>query len=206
MCTERRFHGPLDPELVQDATTHIHTRPIVLEVKKVAPGGDGRLKKIDGDLRAEEGRALGRLADEGWYPLVESGRSAGRFDDELLVAVAHAVRSWKVVVEWVTAVPSLRSGPLVPDLAERLATMLGLAFAPVVERVSYASPQREMANAVQQVANVRGAFKVNDPVPEGPCLLLDDLRFSGWTLATVAGQLRQKGAGPVFPFALASAF
>jgi ATP-dependent DNA helicase RecQ len=63
-----------------------------------------------------------------------------------------------------------------------------------------------MANAPQQVANVRGAFAVTGDVPSGPCLLVDDLRFSGWTLAMLAGQLRQKGSGPVFPFALATAF
>jgi ATP-dependent DNA helicase RecQ len=32
------------------------------------------------------------------------------------------------------------------------------------------------------------------------------VRFSGWTLAMVAGQLRRRGAGPVYPLALTSAF
>ena len=43
-------------------------------------------------------------------------------------------------------------------------------------------------------------------MPAGPCLLVDDVRFSGWTLAMVAGQLRRRGAGPVYPLALTSAF
>jgi ATP-dependent DNA helicase RecQ len=43
-------------------------------------------------------------------------------------------------------------------------------------------------------------------VPEGACLLVDDIRFSGWTLAMVAGQLRRRGAGLVYPLALTSAF
>jgi ATP-dependent DNA helicase RecQ len=63
-----------------------------------------------------------------------------------------------------------------------------------------------MDNSVQQVANVRGAFAVIDTPPGGACLLVDDIRFSGWTLAMVAGQLRRKGSGPVYPLALASAF
>ena len=63
-----------------------------------------------------------------------------------------------------------------------------------------------MANTVQQVANVRGAFAVAPEVPSGPCLLVDDIRFSGWTLAMLAGQLRRRGAGGVYPFALSSAF
>jgi ATP-dependent DNA helicase RecQ len=106
----------------------------------------------------------------------------------------------------VTAMPSLRSGALVPDFAQRLAAALGLPFGAVLQRVTDGPPQREMANAAQQVANVRGAFAVaGAPRPE-PVLLVDDIRFSGWTLAMVAGQLRQKGAGPVFPFTLATAF
>jgi ATP-dependent DNA helicase RecQ len=35
---------------------------------------------------------------------------------------------------------------------------------------------------------------------------VDDVRFSGWTLAMVAGQLRRRGSGPVHPLALSTAF
>jgi ATP-dependent DNA helicase RecQ len=63
-----------------------------------------------------------------------------------------------------------------------------------------------MANAAKQAANVRGAFGVAADLPAGPCLLVDDIRFSGWTLAMVAGQLRRRGAPAVYPFALSSAF
>jgi ATP-dependent DNA helicase RecQ len=75
-----------------------------------------------------------------------------------------------------------------------------------VERTGERPPQREMANSQQQVANVRGAFAVRKPLPEGPCLLVDDLRFSGWTLAMLAGQLRRNGVPAVYPLALATAF
>jgi ATP-dependent DNA helicase RecQ len=206
VCSGARFDGPLEERLVRDATLHLRSRPVVLEAKKMAPGPDGRLKKIPETVRAEEGRALARLGDGGWDPLVRAGRAAGRFDDELVAAAAEAVRAWRAPVAWVSAVPSLRTGELVPDFAARLASALGLPFAPVLQRVTDGPPQREMANAPQQVANVRGAFAVTGAVASGPCLLVDDLRFSGWTLAMLAGQLRQKGAGPVFPFALATAF
>jgi ATP-dependent DNA helicase RecQ len=102
----------------------------------------------------------------------------------------------------VTAVPS----PDVPDFARRLAEALGLPFAPVLERIADRPPQREMANSAQQVANVRGAFAVTAELPNGPCLLVDDVRFSGWTLAMLAGQLRRRGAPAVYPLALTSAF
>ena len=104
--------------------------------------------------------------------------------------------------------PSRRSGPLVPDFAQRLADgARACPFHVVLERVGDNPPQREMTNSVQQVANVRGEFAVIAGPPAEPCLLVDDIRFSGWTLAMVAGQLRRrKGAGPVYPFALSTAF
>jgi ATP-dependent DNA helicase RecQ len=209
VCAGARFDGPRDERLVREATLHLRATPIVLEVKKLAPGADGRMAKIPDAVRAQEGRALARLGDGGWDPLVRAGRASGRFGEELVLAAAELVRGWTpgaLPVAWVTAVPSSRSGVLVPEFAQRLAAALELPYAAVLARVDDRPPQREMANAPQQVGNVRGAFAVSGPVDSGAVLLVDDLRFSGWTLAMLAGQLRQKGAGPVFPFALSSAF
>jgi ATP-dependent DNA helicase RecQ len=205
VCAGPRFAGPLEPELVRTAALHLRAKPLLLEVKKMAPSEDGAMRKIPDDVRAEEGRALARLGDGGWDPLVQSGRRAGHFDDELVDAAAEAVRAWGAPVAWVTAVPSLRSGTLVPDFAARLAAALGLPWVPALERAADGPPQREMANSVQQVANVRGKFAVGGELPAGPCLLVDDVRFSGWTLAMLAGQLRRRGASAVYPLALATA-
>ena len=128
VCAGPRFSAPLDPELVREAALHLRTKPLLLEVKKMAPSEDGAMRKIPDDVRAEEGRALARLGDGGWDPLVQAGRRAGRFDDELVGAAAEAVRGWNAPVAWVTAVPSRRSGALVPDFAERLAAALGLPY------------------------------------------------------------------------------
>ncbi|MBI5105055.1 MAG: RecQ family ATP-dependent DNA helicase, partial [Solirubrobacterales bacterium] len=204
-CAGRAYGVALDATLVRDAALHLRSRPLVLEAKKMAPDAEGRMKKIPEDARAEDGRALARLGDGGWDPAIQAGLRAGRFDDELVDAAAAAIRSWGAPVAWVAAVPSTRKGDLVPDFARRLAGALGLPYADAVARTQERPPQREMANAAQQAANVRGAFAIADP-PAGPCLLVDDVRFSGWTLAMVAGQLRRRGSGPVFPFALTSAF
>jgi ATP-dependent DNA helicase RecQ len=59
-----------------------------------------------------------------------------------------------------------------------------------------------MANAVQQAANVRGAFAVISAPPPGTGILLDDRRSAGWTLAMVGGQLRRAGAERIVPLAL----
>jgi ATP-dependent DNA helicase RecQ len=206
VCAGPRFDGALDPVLVREAALHLRSRPLVLETKKMAPDPEGKMRKLGDDVRAEEGRALARLGDGGWDPLVRSGRSDGRFAEELVEAAASAVRAWGAPVAWVTAIPSTRSGALVPEFASRVASALGLPYVPAIERARDAPPQREMENSAQQVANVRGAFAVVGEVPPGPCLLVDDIRFSGWTLAMVAGQLRRRGAGPVHPFALSTAF
>jgi ATP-dependent DNA helicase RecQ len=206
VCAGPRWDGPLDPALVREAALLLRSRPIELEAKKMAPGEDGAMRKIPEDVRASEGRALARLGDGGWDGAVQAGRREGRFDDELVGAAAEVVRAWGVPVAWVAAIPSRRSGTLVPDFAARLASALGLRFADVIAVARDGPPQSEMANAAQQVANVRGRFAVSGDVPEGACLLVDDIRFSGWTLAMVAGQLRRRGAGLVYPLALTSAF
>ena len=53
---------------------------------------------------------------------------------------------------------------------------------------------------------VSGQFAAAGELPPGPCLLVDDVRFSGWTLAMLAGQLRRRGAPAVYPLALTTAF
>jgi ATP-dependent DNA helicase RecQ len=206
VCTSPRYDGPLDPALVREATLMLRSRPLPLEVKKMAPSEEGAMRKLPEDVRAEEGRALARLGDGGWDPAVQTGLRAGRIDDEVVDAAAELLRGWRVPVAWVAAVPSRRPGDPVSDFAQRLATAAGLPWAPLLERTEDRPPQREMANSAQQVANVRGAFRVVGDVPAGPGLLVDDVRFSGWTLAMTAGQLRRRGAPAVYPLALTSAF
>ena len=206
VCAGPRFDAPPEPELVRAALEHLRSRPLTLDPKKMSPDADGKMRRIAPGVQVAEGRALARIGDGGWDPLVQAGRRAGRFDDELVRAAARLVRDWRPPAAWVAAVPSDRSGELVPDFARRLAAELGLEYRAVLERAADRPPQREMANAVQQVANVRGAFAVAADPPPGSCLLVDDLRHSGWTQAMTGGQLRLRGSGEVFPLVLATAF
>ncbi len=208
VCAGPRFDAPVDAGLAREAYAIVRSRPIVLSVRRQTPRtADQAGKRIAPELQLEEGRALARAGDGGWDGLVREGRRDGRLDDELVQACADLLGRWHPTPapEWVTAVPSRRSGALVPDFAERLAGVLGLPYATVLERVGDNPPQREMANSAQQVANVRGEFRVLDDVPGGPGLLVDDVRYSGWTLATIGAQLRMKGAGPVHPLVLSLA-
>ena len=208
VCAAPRFDTPVDAGLAREAYAIVRSRPIVLTVRRQTPRtADQAGKKIAPELQLAEGRALARAGDGGWDGLVRQGRRDGRFDDELVQACADLLRRWHPAPapEWVAAVPSRRSGALVPDFAERLAGVLGLPYAMVLERVGDNPPQREMANSAQQVANVRGEFRVLDDVPGGPGLLVDDVRYSGWTLTTIGAQLRMKGAGPIHPLVLSLA-
>jgi ATP-dependent DNA helicase RecQ len=104
----------------------------------------------------------------------------------------------------VTSVPSARLGGVLEGVAQRLAVDLGVPHLALVARAEPRPAQREMANAVQQAANVRGAFRIVAPPPAGTGVLLDDRRLSGWTIAMVGGQLRRAGAEAVVPLVLAT--
>jgi ATP-dependent DNA helicase RecQ len=202
VCTAPRFAQPPDPALVELAERHLRSKPIELEVRKMAPDPAGTMRKIPEDALVEPGWALARFGDGGWWPAIQRGLSAGEFDDEVVVGLADVLRRARTPVAWVTTVPSARLGEVTVRLAERLSSELGVPHVPLVRRTEARPPQREMANAVQQAANVRGAFAVIAAPPPGTGVLLDDRRSSGWTLAMVGGQLRRAGAERVVPLAL----
>ena len=87
-----------------------------------------------------------------------------------------------------------------------MAAELGVPYARARARAPPTRPpQREMANAAQQAANVRGAFAVAADAAAGHAACCSTTgRCSGWTLAMVGGQLRRAGAHHVVPVALAT--
>lgn len=206
VCTEPRYADAPDRDLVRTAQQHLRSRPVDFDAKKMAPqAGTGTMRRIADDVRVGPGRALARRGDAGWDAQVRGELSAGRCSDETVAAVAELVREWGVRVGWLAAVPSRRPGDPVSDLGARVAAALGLPWVPAVRRVEDRPPQADQRGAAQQAANVRGAFAVAPEVPAGPCLLVDDLRHSGWTLAMVGGQLRRRGAGEIHPLVLSTA-
>ena len=173
----------------------------VLDVKKMAPDAEGKMNKLGDDVRAEEGRALARLGDGGWDPLVQAGRRAGRFDDELVEAAAEAVRTLaRRRSRWVTAVPSTRSGDAGAGLRAAAGRRAGPAVPPGARarrRQPAAARDGQLRPAGgERARRVRGHRTARR---RRACLLVDDIRFSGWTLAMVAGQLRRQGAGAGLP-------
>ena len=158
------------------------------------------MRKIPEDVRLAGAWSLARFGDGGWWPLVERGLRGGDLDGELVRAAAEQLRP----VDWITTVPSVRLGESIERFAGRVAAELSIPHLKLVSRTEARSPQRDMANAVQQAANVRGAFRISASPPAGTGALVDDSRHSGWTLAMVAGQLRRAGAERVVALVLAT--
>jgi ATP-dependent DNA helicase RecQ len=204
VCTAPRFAQPPDPALVELAQRHLRSRPIELEVKKMAPDPQGAMRKIPDDARLEPGFALARFGDGGWWPAIQRGLDEGALGEEVVQGLADLVRGSGVSTGYVTSIPSQAANGVIADAAGRLADTLGVAYVPLVERTEPRPSQREMANAAQQAANVRGAFRITAGPPPGRAVLLDDRRLSGWTLAMVGGQLRRSGAEAVMPLVFAT--
>jgi ATP-dependent DNA helicase RecQ len=202
VCTAPRFAEPPAAELVERAARHLRSRPIELEVKKMAPDAQGAMRKIPDGVRIDPGWSLARFGDGGWWPAIERGLESGEFEVDVVRALADVVLGGGVAARWLTSVPSARLGRAMARLGERVAGELGVAYVQLLARAAERPPQREMANAVSQAANVRGAFRVTAPPPPGAGVLLDDRRGSGWTLAMAGGQLRMAGAERVVPLVL----
>ncbi|HET9124190.1 MAG TPA: DEAD/DEAH box helicase [Solirubrobacteraceae bacterium] len=202
VCTAPRFAAPPEPRLVELAGRHLRARPIELEAKKMAPDAQGTMRRIPENVRIEPGWALARFGDGGWWPAVSRGLESGRFDEEVVQALADIVRAHVPAAAWLCAVPSARLGDVLEVLGGRVADAVGIASHALLTRAEARPPQREMENAVGQAANVRGAFRVTGTPPRGTGVLLDDRRGSGWTLAMAGGQLRMAGAERVVPLTL----
>ena len=200
-------HPKADHEAVTRAISFLRQdRQPILPKKMYPPGfaSDGP-KKIPENLLPMKGMAISVYNDAGWGKLVRSGKyENGGFSDELLKPSLAAIHELELKPEWVTWVPSKSRPELVESFARRLAKELGLEALPAVQKAGENHPQKLMQNSSKQLGNVWNSFEATDH-RSGVCLLVDDVVDSGWTLMAIAMRLRQRGSGPVIPFALASA-
>jgi ATP-dependent DNA helicase RecQ len=198
--------------LATEAATFLRRTHQPIEPRKQWPGdalaAHGWRGNIPAKLRAQEGRALCLWGDGGWGESARRDKyEIGRFSDELVVASVEMVRErWRPrpSPSWVTCVPSLERPDLVPDLAERVASLLELPFVGCVRRKFPTRPQKSMENSYQQAHNLENVFEIETrEVRTGPVILVDDMVDSRWTFTVVAAHLLEGGSGPVFPLALA---
>jgi ATP-dependent DNA helicase RecQ len=218
-CTSDTWQRSPDPLVVAAAQDVLRGGDIEIEPRRQWPTGLGQPKgKIAVDRQHEPGRALARLGDGGWNPIVEqliaSAEGGGDADlPEPLVAAITAILKrwhWSARPTWICPVPSRRRSKLINGVATALGALGKL---PVHEALVAASPaasgfQADQANSAHQVTNVWDRFLVDgDRLPErevlaGPVLLVDDEVDSRWTMTVATWQLTGAGAGPVLPFSL----
>ena len=91
-CTSPRFGTPPDGDLVERASRHLRSKPVELEVRKMAPDADGTMRKIPADALLEPGWSLARFGDGGWWPAVERGLASGEFEADVVSGLADVVR------------------------------------------------------------------------------------------------------------------
>lgn len=129
----------------------------------------------------------------------------GEFHEENVAIAVNVITEWEPSPEpgWITAIPAESMPGVVEGFAKRLAARLDLPFESVVENDGEKRPQVELANSYQQCWNVQDAYTITGTVRDSPVLLVDDTVGSRWTFTVVGTALRDAGAGPVYPFALA---
>lgn len=208
-CQKRGFTTHVAPGLVNEAEAFLRQDELVFQPRQRWPADvwPGASSVIPDEHMNAAGRTLCYYGDAGWGKLVREGKyERGRFADDLVRAAAELIQQrWRPdpFPTWLTAIPSRRHPTLVSDLAERLATELGLRFEAALRCCREIPEQKTMANSTMQARNVSSGLEIAGPIHPGPVLLLDDIIDSGWTMTCAGVLLRKGGSGEVHPFALA---
>jgi ATP-dependent DNA helicase RecQ len=209
-CSGVRLGVAYSAELAEKAIRFLDRLGLPIEPRKQWPAGasfESERGTIVPELRMQEGRSRCRWGDPGLGALVRQGKRNGHFADRLVDSAAEFIRTcWKPVPapEWVTCVTSLRNLILVPEFSRRLAERLGLPFIECIQKLRDTEPQKIKQNSFQQIQNLENSFVLDVRlVRPTPVLLIDDIVDSRWTLTLLTVKMRQAGAGPVLPFALA---
>ncbi len=215
-CTDHTWSHRPEPALVARAQEVLRGGDVVVEPRRQWPSGLAEPSgRIPPDRQASPGRALARLGDGGWHPIVDAALGSGSdgLAAELVDGVARVLRRWDWPARptWICPMPSRRRSGLIGALADRLGELGRLPVHPAL-MASGADPgdgfQADQANSAHQVANVwRRLFVDAAALPDpatlaGPVLLVDDEIDSRWTVTVAAWLLTGAGAGPVLPFAL----
>ena len=165
VCTGDGDPVELDPASVRRAVEHLRGVDVPIPPRKQWARGLSEPKgNIKVDVRAEEGRALARVDDAGWWPVVTAAMAAGAPDDELVDGIAATLKRWPWDARptWVTWVPSATHGALLAATAERIGA-LGKLPGPRGRcvRARPGPPQSTQQNSAHRLGNVWGAFTVD---------------------------------------------
>ncbi len=196
-------------DTIIEALKYIKKEHYIIEARKQWPARvsiDGT-NKINEMYRCESGIALSNYGDAGWGREVSKNKyNYGYFSDDLVKASFELLKDFVIEneIEWITAVSSLRRPLLVKSFAERLSKALGVPYYDTIIKNADAKQQKELHNKHSQCKNAWESFDINYNVHTGNVLLVDDMVDSRWTFTVCGYKLRKKGAGLVYPFALAN--
>ena len=203
----------LDPELVDEASRHLRSGDVGIEPRRQWPSGlDEPKGRIPPDAQARWGRALCRVGDGGWGPVIDEVLAGDRLlHTDMIRAVAGVLKrwDWDRRPTWICPIPSRRRQGVLDRLTDGLGQLGKLPVHHALVRTEAgAGYQADQANSAHQVANVWGNLAVDDgalpgpPVLAGPVLLVDDEADSRWTITVASHLLAGAGAGPVLPLVL----
>ena len=190
--------GPNEATLTE-ARVFARRQDVVIEPRKLWPGGSARKGKIVG---CSEGRAMAFADDPGWVEELRAIRDAPASPEVLagMVAVLGRWRSsWGERPVAIVPITSHAHGLFTRSIAAHLGTVGKL---PVIDAIGVSGqmPTSDVPSAGQvnaRSANV--ALRPGVEVPRGPVLLLDSHYRSGWTMTMAGALLREAGATAVLP-------
>ena len=221
-CTDHTWQSDPDPILVAKAASYLQGGDVLITPRKQWPTRlEAPKGRIAAESQAQDGRALARLGDGGWDPVVEGlftlARNGHPFEltEDMVRACAGVLKrwDWSARPTWICPMPSRRSQPLIDAVADAIGTLgkLPVHRALVAESSDLAPEdqfQAAQANSAHQVVNVWHRLRVDpsmlppSPIGDGPVLLIDDEVDSRWTITVATHRLVKAGTGPVLPFAL----
>lgn len=197
-------------ENILEAIKFLKGEFIVIEKRKQWPAGIMAeiQKKISNEYQVEDGRALCAFGDAGWGKFIHDDTYVNNyFRDELVNASVDLISEWlhgKIEHMYVAYIPSLSKPELVKSFAHRVAKKLNIPCLDIIEKTKTTRPQKELGNSAYQCNNAFDGFSVKEQCNNRGILLIDDMVDSKWTLTVCGYMLREKGAGLVYPFAIAS--
>jgi ATP-dependent DNA helicase RecQ len=221
-CGGVRLSLDVSAETLAAAGAELHRPGVVIEPRRMWPTGLRAVGidlagRIPPDLVAEPGRALGRLTDIGWGARLRELFAAedASLPDDVFAGLLTVLAGWG----WdrrpagVVTIASRSRPLLVASVGRRVADVGRLPLVGQLARAGSDGPGAAgSGNSAQRVRAVHGSLVVPPELTSGlatlnaaPVLLVDDRVNSGWTLTIAAALLREHGAGPVLPLALAVA-
>jgi ATP-dependent DNA helicase RecQ len=195
--------GTPDPETVSAAQRFFRGQDVIVEPRKLWPGGTpGRKGRIAG---LQPGRALAFADDPAWAEVLATlWRADGPAPQEVRDGMVEVLRRWSR--SWqrpaaIVAMPSRRFPQLVGSVAEHLATIGRLPLVDALE-VTGPPPSAEVSSGVRvRELLARTALHPGTDL-DGPVLLVDDVIRTRWTVTVASSLLVEAGASAVLPLAV----